>query len=74
MDLFKKSYNDKATNYDFYDGALSKNNSKLRNKEKKILHKLARARMKKIDKKYNEWGWQNPERGLYYNCREVKKC
>lgn len=56
MDLFKKSYNDKATNYDFYDGALSKNNSKLRNKEKKILHKLARARMKKIDKKYNEWG------------------
>lgn len=42
---------DKATAYDFYDTAIVVQNTRLRNKEKRILHKLSRSRIKRITKK-----------------------
>lgn len=51
MDLFKQSNNDKATAYDFYDTAIVVQNTRLRNKEKKMLHKLSRSRIKRITKR-----------------------
>lgn len=51
MDLFKVSNNDKATAYDFYDTAIVVQNTKLRAKEKKMLHRLSRSRIKKLTQK-----------------------
>lgn len=51
MDLFKQNNNDKATAYDFYDTAIVAQNTRLRNKEKKMLHKLSRSRIKRLTKK-----------------------
>ena len=51
MDLFKQNNNDKATAYDFYDTAIVVQNTKLRGKEKKMLHKLSRSRIKRSTKK-----------------------
>lgn len=51
MDLFKQNNNDKSTAYDFYDTNIVSQNKRLRAKEKKMLHKLSRARIKKITMK-----------------------
>ena len=50
MDLFKKTNNDKATAYDFYDTNIVQNRRE-RPKDKKILHRLSRARIKRMSKK-----------------------
>ena len=47
MDLFKKNNNNEATSMDFYDQNISKQNTKLRNKDKKMLHQLSRSRIKR---------------------------
>ena len=46
MDFFKQLNNNKATSYDFYDTRISKGNTKLRNKDKRMLHKMSRSRLK----------------------------
>ena len=51
MDLFKQNNNDKATAYDFYDTAIVVQNTRLRNKEKKMLQRLSRSRIKRMTKK-----------------------
>ncbi len=48
MDLFKQNNNDKATAYDFYDTAIVVQNTRLRSRDKKMLHRLARSRIKRI--------------------------
>lgn len=50
MDLFRLKSNDKATSYDFYDTNV-KQNTKLRNKEKRMLHKISRSRIKQLTRK-----------------------
>ena len=51
MDLFKKTNNDKATAYDFYDTNIVVQNRRERPKDKKMLHRLSRARIKRMSKK-----------------------
>lgn len=46
MDLFKKSSVTNSTALDFYCKCCSYNDNKTRRKDKKMLHKLARARVK----------------------------
>ena len=50
MDLFKKTNNDKATAYDFYDTNVVQNRRE-RPKDKKMLHRLSKARIKRMSKK-----------------------
>lgn len=45
VDDFKRSYNDKATAYDFYC-SYCKSRNKTRKKDKKMFHKMGRSRMK----------------------------
>lgn len=47
MDLFKLNNNDKATAYDFYETNIVIQNRRIRNKTKRILHKLSRARLRR---------------------------
>lgn len=54
MDLFKQKYNDKATAYDFYETNIVIQNTRTRRKDKKMLHKLARSRMKAELRKVNK--------------------
>lgn len=49
MDLFKKYNNNEATSIDFYDNQISRQNHRLRKKDKKMLHKLSRTRIKRED-------------------------
>lgn len=51
MDLFKISNNDKATSYDFYDTNIVCQNTRERPKDKKMLHRISRARIKRMTKK-----------------------
>ena len=51
MDLFKQNNNDKVTAYDFYDTAIVVQNTRLKNKEKKILHRLSKSMIKRLTKK-----------------------
>lgn len=44
MDIFKKANNCKATSYDFYDTCVKKTRD--RKRDKKMLHKLSRSRLK----------------------------
>lgn len=46
MDCFKFKNNDKATSYDFYCNFVRGNHYKSRKKDKKMLHKLSRSRLK----------------------------
>lgn len=50
MDEFKLNYSMEATAMDFYDTAIVVQNTRLRNKDKKMLHKLSRSRIKRIDR------------------------
>ena len=50
VDEFKRSYNDKATAYDFYC-TFAKSKNKTRSKEKKKFHQIGRSRMKQSLKK-----------------------
>ena len=45
-DDFKRSYNDKATAYDFYCSYVKSNNNKTRRNDKKMFHKIGRSRTK----------------------------
>lgn len=46
-DRFKRSYNDKATSYDFYCSYCKSNShSKTRRKFKKMFHQIGRSRLK----------------------------
>lgn len=47
MDLFKQNNILKATSYDFYETNIVRK-TKTRNKDKKMLHKLSRTRLKRI--------------------------
>lgn len=51
MNLFKQANIQEATSMDFYVKNIVVQNTKLRGKEKKMLHKLARTRLKKQAKK-----------------------
>ena len=51
MDLFKKTNNDKATAYDFYDTNIVVQNRRERPKDKKMLHRLSRSRIKRMTKR-----------------------
>ena len=46
IDSFKQSNNDKATSYGFYDKVVVQN-TRTRSKDKRLLHKLARTRLKR---------------------------
>lgn len=48
MDLFKKCNSYKATSYDFYDTHICKGNAKSRDRDKRMLHKLSRSRIKRL--------------------------
>ena len=58
-DDFKRSYNDKATAHDFYCSYV-KSSSRYRGKNKKMLHKIGRSRLKqrliKEIKNHELWG------------------
>lgn len=47
MDKFKQGNNNEATSMDFYDTNVSRQNTKLRNTDKRMLHKLSRIRLKR---------------------------
>lgn len=47
MDLFKQNNSREATAMDFYDNIVIQN-TKLRSKDKKMLHKISRSRIKRI--------------------------
>lgn len=47
MDLFKSKNIIESTSIDFYDTHISKGNTRLRNKDKRRLHKLSRTRIKR---------------------------
>lgn len=51
MDLFKQNNSKEATSMDFYDTAIVVQNTKLRAKDKKMLHRLSRSRIKMITKR-----------------------
>lgn len=46
MDLFKQNNNHEATSMDFYDSYVSKGDNRVRAKDKRMLHKIARRRLK----------------------------
>lgn len=55
MDLFKKNNVNESTALDFYAKCCSYSDNKARRKDKKMLHKIARTRLKvQIKKDLNE--------------------
>lgn len=51
MDDFKRNNSIEATCMDFYDTNIVVQNTKLRGKDKQMLHQLSRSRIKQEDKK-----------------------
>lgn len=51
MDKFKKNNTKEVTALDFYDTCVCKGNRKVRKKDKRMLHKLARTRIKRETEK-----------------------
>lgn len=51
MDDFKKNNTIEATCMDFYDTRIVVQNTKLRAKDKRMLHQLSRSRIKREDRK-----------------------
>lgn len=51
MDLFKENNINKATSYDFFERSICPKKAKIRKREKKILHKISRNKIKVLTMK-----------------------
>lgn len=51
MDLFKQNNNNKATSLDFYATDVVIQNTRIRPKDKRMLHRLARSRIRRMTRK-----------------------
>lgn len=51
VDLFKQNNNNKATSLDFYATDVVIQNTRVRPKDKRMLHRLARSRIRRMTRK-----------------------